>query len=116
MSTLLVRNAEVLVTMDGRRREIRGGGVLVRDDVIEAVGTGQEIERWIAADAARRSPDRALDATGCVVLPGLVNCHHHLFQTLTRAIGTGRGRGLFDWLNLLYPVWARLDPEAIYVS
>jgi 8-oxoguanine deaminase len=51
-----------------------------------------------------------------VVMPGLVNCHHHLFQTLTRAIGTGAGRGLFDWLKLLYPIWARLDPEAIYVS
>ena len=54
--------------------------------------------------------------SGCVVLPGLVNCHHHLFQTLTRTIGTGQGRPLFEWLRLLYPIWAQIDPEAVYVS
>jgi cytosine/adenosine deaminase-related metal-dependent hydrolase len=116
MTSLLIRNAAVLVTMDGTRREIAGGSVAVVDDTIAAVGTDAEIEAWVVADKATRTPERSIDARGCVVLPGLVNCHHHLFQTLTRAIGTGKGNGLFDWLKLLYPIWARLDPEAIYTS
>jgi 8-oxoguanine deaminase len=116
VSSLLIRNAAMLVTMDRARREIPGGGVLLVDDAIAAVGSDVEIRAWIAQDAARRAPDRTIDARGCVVLPGLVNCHHHLFQTMTRSIGTGRGLGLFDWLKLLYPIWARLDPEAIRVS
>jgi cytosine/adenosine deaminase-related metal-dependent hydrolase len=116
MSSLLIKNAAVLVTMDRARREIAGGSMVVRDDAIAAVGDVAQIDAWIAQDAAQRAPQHVIDARGCVVLPGLVNCHHHLFQTLTRSIGTGEGRGLFDWLNLLYPVWARLDPEAIYVS
>jgi 8-oxoguanine deaminase len=116
VSSLLIGNAAVLLTMDRGRREIPGGSVLVQDDAIVAVGRHAEIERWIAQDAAQRAPQRIIDARGCVVLPGLINCHHHLFQTLTRSIGTGRGHGLFDWLTLLYPIWARLDPDAIYVS
>src|ERR1700676_864901 len=102
--------------MDSGRREIPGGSVLVQDDAIVAVGSHAEVERWIAQGAAQGAPRRIIDARGCVVLPGLINCHHHLFQTLTRSIGTGRGHGLFDWLTLLYPIWARLDPDAIYVS
>lgn len=116
MSSLLIGNAAVLLTMDSGRREIPGGSVLVQDDAIVAVGSHVEVERWIAQGAAQRAPQRIIDARGCVVLPGLINCHHHLFQTLTRSIGTGRGHGLFDWLTLLYPIWARLDPDAIYVS
>jgi cytosine/adenosine deaminase-related metal-dependent hydrolase len=116
MSSLLIRNAAVVVTMDRRRREIAGGSVLVQNDAIANVGSGAEIEAWIGADPARRTPQRVIDVAGCVVLPGLVNCHHHLYQTLTRTIGTGQGCGLFDWLKLLYPVWAGLDPEAVYVS
>jgi 8-oxoguanine deaminase len=116
VSSLLIRNAAMLVTMDGGRREIPGGGVAVIGDAIAAVGTDAELESWISEDPGQRSPQRIVDARGCVVLPGLVNCHHHLFQTLTRSIGTGSGRGLFDWLKLLYPIWARLDPEAVYVS
>jgi 8-oxoguanine deaminase len=116
VSTLLICDADVLVTMDAARREIRGGSVLVRDATIEAVGTRSEIQVWIAADPARRTPSRTVDARGCVVTPGLVNCHHHLFQSLTRAVGTGGGLALFDWLKRLYPIWAGLDPEAVYVS
>lgn len=116
MSSLLIRNAAVLVTMDRGRREIPGGSVLVQDDAIAAVGTSNEIEAWIAQDAAQRTPQRVIDARGCVVLPGFVNCHHHLYQALTRSIGTGPGHGLFDWLKLLYPIWGGLDPEAVYVS
>lgn len=116
MTSLLIANADAVVTMDGQRREIRGGSVLVRNQSVAAVGTREEVESWIAGDPALRSPARTIDARGCVVLPGLVNCHHHMFQSLTRSIGTAAGLGLFDWLKMLYGVWAGLDPEAIYVS
>lgn len=88
----------------------------IEGDGIACVGTTAEVEQWIAGDAAHRAPSRALDARGCVVLPGLVNCHHHLFQTLTRAIGTGAGLKLFDWLAMLYGVWGGIDPDAARVS
>lgn len=113
--TLLIEHAAVLVTMDTGRREIADGAVLVRGTRIERVGGTDELRAWLAADAGR-APDRTIDARGCVVLPGLVNCHHHLYQTLTRAIGTGPGLVLFDWLRTLYPVWAEMDPDAVYVS
>jgi 8-oxoguanine deaminase len=115
MASLLIRNAAVLVTMDRHRREIPGGSVLVEGNAIAATGTDGEIESRLAQNPSLR-PQRVIDAAGCIVMPGLVNCHHHLFQTLTRAVGTGAGRGLFDWLKLLYPIWAGLDPEAIHVS
>jgi cytosine/adenosine deaminase-related metal-dependent hydrolase len=113
--TLLIEHARVLVTMDEARREIADGALYARDGVIEQVGTTAEVAAWIAADPAR-APARTISAAGCVVLPGLVNCHHHLYQTLTRAIGTAGGMVLFDWLKSLYPVWAELDAEAVYVS
>ena len=116
MSTLLVHGADVLVTMDAMRCEIRGGSVFVRGDAIETVGTDAEVAAWIAADPVARTPARAISARGCVILPGLVNCHHHLYQSLTRAIGTGGGLALFDWLKKLYPIWAELNPDAVYVS
>src|SRR5262245_12869119 len=106
--SLLVRNADVVVTMDAQRREIKGGSVLVKDSRIAAVGTAAEVEA--------RPGDRVIDATGCVVVPGLVNGHHHMFQSLTRAIGTGKGLVLFDWLKLLYGAWRHLDPDSAYVS
>jgi len=113
---LLVACAEVLVTMDAQRREIPEGSILLAGNTIERVGTDAEVAHWIAGDAAARTPRRTIDAHGCVVLPGLVNCHHHLFQSLTRTIGTGQRRSLFDWLRLLYPIWAELDAEAVYIS
>ena len=114
--SLLVKRARVLVTMDPLRREIRDGSVLVKGNVIDCVGTDAEVAAWIAAAPAERTPQTVIDAGGCVVLPGLINGHHHMFQTLTRAIGTGGGLALFDWLKLLYPVWAGVDAESIYVS
>ncbi len=116
MKTILIERATVLVTMDPQRREIPDGSVLVVDNVISKVDTSANIRAWIAQDPALRTPQSVIDARGCVVLPGFVNGHHHMFQTLTRTMGTGQGRGLFDWLKLLYPVWACLDPEAIQVS
>ena len=114
MGLVLIENATLVVTMDAARREIGGGAVLVRDRVIERVGSTDELRR----DLEHRGiePDRAIDAADCVVMPGLVNCHHHLFQTLTRSIGTAAGKSLFDWLQSLYPVWAGLDAEAVYIS
>jgi 8-oxoguanine deaminase len=116
MISLLIRHADFVVAMDAKRREIRGGAVAIEGDGIACVGTTQEVEAWIAEEPALRKPDRTLDARGCVVMPGLVNCHHHLFQTLTRAIGTGKGLGLFDWLKMLYGVWGGIDPEGARVS
>ncbi|HEX9451456.1 MAG TPA: amidohydrolase family protein, partial [Burkholderiales bacterium] len=116
MSTLLVHGADVVVTMDAVRREIRGGSVFIRGNAIETVGTDADVVTWMAADPAARSPDKTISARGCVVMPGMVNCHHHLFQSLTRTVGTGRGLGLFDWLKMLYPIWSKVDPDAIYVS
>jgi cytosine/adenosine deaminase-related metal-dependent hydrolase len=102
MATLLARNARVLVTMDGR--EIEHGGLYARDGWIENVGHSLDIP----AEA-----DETIDLTGHVVLPGLVNTHHHLYQTLTRAFPGAQNSGLFDWLRTLYPVWARITPDHV---
>lgn len=108
MSTLLLKNATLVVTMDDQRRRIENGGLFVRNNVIDAVGTTAELEHYAA--------DRVIDATGMIILPGLVNTHHHLYQTLTRAIPAAQDAGLFGWLKTLYPIWAGLTGEAIYVS
>lgn len=107
MTTLLVRHADVLVTMDDDRREIRDGGLFIRDGWIEMVGVSGELPR---------AADETLDLRGHVLLPGLVNSHHHLYQTLTRALPAAQDVDLFHWLRTLYPIWARLTPEAIQVS
>ncbi len=109
MTVLLIENAAVVVTMDDERRELKNGAIVIRDQVIEAVGPLSQV-------AENLRPDRVIDAAGCVILPGLVNCHHHLYQTLTRSIGTAEGKSLFDWLRLLYPIWGRMDAEAVYIS
>ena len=108
MSTLLVKNSHTLVTMDEERREIVGGGVFVRDNVIEQVGL---------ADSLPESADDVIDLEGRqVVLPGLVNTHHHFFQTLTRAVPAAQNSDLFGWLQSLYPIWSNITSEGIYVS
>lgn len=105
--TLLLKNAHVLVTMDDGRREIPGGGLFARDGVIELVGPSDELPA---------SADRVLDASGLLVLPGLINTHHHLCQTLTRAVPGAQDVPLFDWLRRLYPIWANLDPDSVRVA
>lgn len=107
MATLLIRDARMLVTMDGQRREIAGGSVFIRDNVIEQVGPG---------DALPRTADEVIDASRHVVLPGLVNTHHHMYQSLTRALPGAQDAELFGWLQTLYPVWAGLTPEMLKVS
>lgn len=105
MSTLLVKNTAVLVTMDETRREIVNGGLFVRDNVIEQVGP---------TDTLPETADTVLDLRGHIVLPGLINTHHHMYQTLTRALAMELD--LFSWLKTLYPIWANLSDEAIAVS
>lgn len=112
---LYVHNALVLVTMDDARREIADGALLTEGPAVLAVGPTAELDAWIAAHP-EHAPTRRIDARGCVVTPGLVNGHHHFYQTLTRAIGTGRGLALFDWLKRLYRVWAGLTPDALHDS
>jgi cytosine/adenosine deaminase-related metal-dependent hydrolase len=107
VTTLLLRHAQVLVTMDELRREIAGGGLYARDGVIEVVGTDE---------ALPATADTVIDASGQVVLPGLVNTHHHFYQTLTRTLPAAQDASLFGWLQALYPVWARLTPEMLHVS
>lgn len=103
-STLLARNALVLVTMDGERREIPGGGLYAEDGRIVAVGRAQDLPA---------SADEIIDLAGHVVLPGLVNTHHHMVQSLTRAVPAAQDGELFDWLRALYPLWAGLTPEMV---
>ena len=103
---MCVRNAELVVTMDADRREIPGGWVAVSGGFVTAAGEpGREPEA-----------ERTIDAGGCLVTPGLINTHHHIFQNLTRAFAPALAGDLFHWLRVLYPVWSRLDSEAAYVS
>jgi 8-oxoguanine deaminase len=106
MSTLLVKNAYI-ATMDDHQREIPDGGLFVRDGFIEAVGKITDLPN---------SADEVLDLSGHVLLPGLVNTHHHFYQTLTRNIPAAQDANLFNWLKTLYPIWARLTPEDIFTS
>ena len=111
MKTLLVRHARVLVTMDGARREIADGALFARGPAIEFVGATVDLPPALAASA-----DEVIDASDQIVLPGLVNTHHHFYQTLTRALRPAQDATLFAWLTALYPVWARLTPEMLRVS
>ncbi len=104
MARTIIRNATRVVTMDAERRELAGADILVEDGLIAGVGA-------VDAPAAE-----VLDARGCVVTPGLVNTHHHLYQTLTRAVPAGQDALLFGWLQSLYPIWARMGPEDMFVS
>ncbi len=106
-TTLLVRNCRILVTMDPGRSEIADGGIFARNGFIERVGRSADLPTHA---------DVVVDATGLVVLPGLVNTHHHLYQTLTRAVPATQDVELFDWLRTLYEIWGELTDEAAYWS
>ncbi len=107
MPTLLIKNARVLVTMDGARSEIADGAVFARDGVIEQVGATADLPP---------SADDIIDAHDCVVTPGLINTHHHLFQSLVRAVPGGQDATLFGWLKTLYPIFLRMGPEEMRIS
>ena len=105
--TLLVRNARLLLTMDAARREIPDGAVFIRGHVIEQVGPSAELPT---------EADEIIDASGRLVMPGMVNTHHHMYQSLTRVVPDAQDGELFKWLGALYPVWAGLTGEMIRVS
>lgn len=109
--TTLIRHAAMLVAMDDARREICDGAVLVADNVIRWVGSTADLP----AGAAEQATD-VIDAHGRIVLPGFVNTHHHFYQTLTRVIPAAQDAVLFDWLKTLYPIWAELTPDDVFVS
>jgi 8-oxoguanine deaminase len=106
MTTLLIKNAYI-VTMDDHQREIPEGGLFIRDGFIEQVGATSELPA---------TADEELDLNGHIVLPGLVNTHHHFYQTLTRAVPAAQDANLFNWLKTLYPIWARMNSEDIFIS
>jgi cytosine/adenosine deaminase-related metal-dependent hydrolase len=106
MTTLLVKNAYI-VTMDDHQREIPDGGLFIRDGFLEQVGETSQLPQ---------NADEVLDLDGHIVLPGLVNTHHHFYQTLTRAVPAAQDANLFNWLTTLYPIWARLNSEDIFTS
>ncbi|WP_313621349.1 amidohydrolase family protein, partial [Pantoea septica] len=105
--TLLLRNAERVVCMDDARREIRNGSIYIKGDKIEAVGTADELPQ---------SADEIIDLRGHIVVPGLINTHHHMYQSLTRVVPSVQNGELFNWLTHLYPIWQKLTPEMIHVS
>jgi len=110
MALTLIRNAAVVATMDDAGREIADGAVALRDGAVLAVGTTAELAP-LAGHA-----DLVVDAAGCVVTPGLVNTHHHLYQSLTRAVPGATEASLFGWLKRLYPIWAAYTPDDVFAA
>ncbi len=106
-SSLLIKNARVVVTMDDTRREISNGAVYIIDNVIAEVGLSADLPQ---------TADEVIDAADHVVMPGLINTHHHMYQSLTRVIPAAQNGELFNWLTNLYPIWANLTPEMVQVS
>lgn len=106
MTTLLVKNIHTLVTLDSARRELHDSALYVRDGVVESVGS--------LADFPSQTADEIIDASQHILLPGLINTHHHMYQSLTRVLA--QNSELFGWLKTLYPIWSRLTGEAIYIS
>jgi len=104
MAETLIRNADRILTMDDDRAEPVGADILIREGIVVAIGPGLA------------TTGEAIDAAGCVVTPGLVNTHHHLYQSLTRAVPGGQDALLFGWLKTLYPLWERMGPDHIRTS
>ena len=107
MKTLLVKNATILVTMNDRQQEIPDGGLFIRDGFIEQVGSTKDLPQVA---------DEVLDLKDHIILPGLVNTHHHFYQTLTRVVPAAQDANLFNWLKTLYPIWARMNAEDKFIS
>lgn len=107
MTDLVIKNADLLATMDTGRRELTGGWIAITNGLISAVGDSRQ---------APPAAPSTIDAGGCLVTPGLINTHHHIFQNLTRAYPPMTNAPLFGWLASLYPLWRAIDEEAIHVS
>lgn len=105
--SLLIGNIHTLVTMDAEDRQISGGFIYVEQGEIRQLGTRPTKDL---------RPDRIIDASTCIAIPGLINTHHHLFQTLTRAVTSAANAKLFAWLKALYPLWEQIDEEATRVA
>ena len=106
-TSLLIRNADCIATLDDARRELKHASVYIHGAAIAAIGPASELPQ---------TADEIIDARGHVVIPGLINTHHHMYQSLTRAIPAAQNAELFGWLKALYPIWAGLTPEMIRVS
>ena len=107
MTTLLVQNANLIVTMDDQRRELSDAGIYVENGIIHQIGQSRLLPQ---------AAEIVLDLRDHLVLPGLVNTHHHFYQTLTRAVPAAQNANLFNWLKTLYPIWSRLTPEDVAIS
>ena len=107
MPTLLIRNAHTIATQNDAGDELHNASVLVQNGLITSIGPAHELP-----DTA----DEVIDARGHLVVPGLVNTHHHMYQSLTRAVPAVQNAELFGWLRGLYPIWAGLTPEMVRVS
>lgn len=114
MTTLLLKHADTLITMDINRREIKDGALLIQNGVICAVDTTSALTHMVQQQQIQI--DQTLNMHNRIVLPGLINTHHHMYQSLTRAIPLAQDAELFGWLQCLYPIWAGLTPEMIKVS
>jgi 8-oxoguanine deaminase len=108
--TLLIHRADAIATLDDERRELSDASVWVKGPAIAAIGPAESMppEAFQA--------DEVIDARGHVLIPGLVNTHHHMYQSLTRAVPAAQNAELFGWLRTLYPLWAGLTPEMAHVS
>ena len=107
MATLLIKNIHTLVTMDAKRREISNGALFIKDGFIEQVGSTEELPT---------EADEIYDLKDHIVIPGLINTHHHFYQTLTRVVPAAQDANLFNWLKTLYPIWAHMTADDIYTS
>ena len=107
MASLLIQHARLLVTMDDADTRLEDGGLYVEDNVIRQVGPSDQLPQ---------QADTVINARDMVILPGLVNTHHHFYQTLTRNLPAAQDANLFTWLRVHYPIWAGMTPEAIAVS
>jgi cytosine/adenosine deaminase-related metal-dependent hydrolase len=107
MTSLLVKNASILVTIDPNGTEIEDGGLFIEDGVIRKVAKTDDLPE---------QADQVLDLRGHILMPGLVNTHHHFYQTLTRCIPNAQNTNLFHWLKTLYPIWSRMLPDDIFIS
>lgn len=105
VSDILIRNIDTLITMDDDRRELAGVDLRISGGVVAEIGQG------LLPEGAE-----TVEARGCVVTPGLVNTHHHLYQSMTRAVPGAQDALLFGWLQKLYPIWATMGPEEMFIS
>src|SRR4030042_4138311 len=105
MSTILIKNVKEIVTMDKERTRLKSYSLLIKDNIISKIAPDIKVEA-----------DEIINGSDFFLYPGLINTHHHFYQTLTRNIPQVQNVELFDWLKYLYPIWARLTPEAVYYS